>query len=118
MFAPVQQVHRVTVEQMALLEPAMAEVVAASAAVLMGEALKAAVDAGVPEAAARAFMLGHAQIPLAIVFGAIGSPFSDAAKIAVRWGTERVVKPDWRRVFEPQSVQEVLGRMLHPERES
>ena len=115
MFAPVREAHRITVQQMALLEPAMAEVVAASAAVLMGQALEEAVKAGVPEPAARAFMLGHAQIPLAIVFGAIDSPFSDAAQVAVRWGTERVVQPDWRRVFEPESVREVIDRMLHPE---
>jgi len=115
LFAPVAAVHRVTVEQMALLEPAMAEVVAASAAVLMGQALEEAVRAGVPREAARAFMLGHAQIPLAIVFGAIGSPFSDAAQIAVRWGTERIIRPDWQRVFEPANVRAVIHAMLHPE---
>jgi hypothetical protein len=115
MFAPVRQTHRITVEQMAILEPAMAEVVAASAAVLMREALEEAVKAGVPREAATAFMLGHAQVPLAIAFGLIDSPFSDAAQIAIRWGTERVIRPDWRKVFEPQSVKAVIHEMLHPE---
>lgn len=115
MFAPVVQAHRITVEQMAILEPAMAEVVAASAAVLMGEALEAAVKAGVPREAATAFMLGHIQIPLAIVFGAVASPFSDAAKVAIRWGTARIVRPDWRKVFEPEQVKAVIREMLHPE---
>jgi len=117
MFAPVNRAHRITVEQMAVLEPAMAEVVAASAAVLMKEALEEAVKAGVPREAATAFMLGHAQIPLAIVFGAIGSPFSDAAKIAIRCGQEMIYKPDWRQVFEPARIQAVIRRMLHPENE-
>ncbi len=115
MFAPVATAHRITVEQMAILEPAMAEVVAASAAVLMREALEEAVKAGVPREAATAFMLGHVQIPLAIVFGAISSPFSDAAKVAVAYGTERIYRPDWRKVFETDEVRAVIRRMLHPE---
>lgn len=115
MYAPVVTVHRITVEQMAILEPTMAEVVAASAAVLMGEALEEAVRRGVPREAARAFMLGHAQIPLAIVFGAISSPFSDAAKVAIGWGTARVIQPGWRSVFEPDQVKAVIYEMLHPE---
>lgn len=115
MFAPVKTAYRITVEQMAILEPAMAEVVAASAAVLMKQAMDEAIKAGVPEAAARSFMMGHAQIPLAIVFGAIDSPFSDAAKIAIKCGQEMIYKEDWRKVFEPDQVKAVIHRMLHPE---
>lgn len=114
MFAPVGKAHRITVEQMAVLEPAMAEVVAASAACLMKEAMEEAVLAGVPREAAEAFMLGHAQIALAIAFGAIGSPFSDAAKVAIRWGTEQCFRPDWRKVFEPERIRTVIREMLHP----
>jgi hypothetical protein len=115
MFAPVRTAHRITVEQMAILEPAMAEVVAASAAVLMGEALEEAVRRGVPRTAARAFMLGHAQVPLAIVLGATDAPFSDAAKIAIAYGRELIYRPDWRQVFEPERIREAIHRMLHPE---
>jgi D-apionate oxidoisomerase len=115
MYAPVASAHRITVEQMAILEPAMAEVCAASAALLMREALEEAVRRGVPREAATAFMLGHAQIPLAIVFGAVPSPFSDAAKIAMAYGQEALWQPDWRSVFEPDRVREVIRRMLHPE---
>ena len=115
MFAPVATAHRITVEQMAILEPAMAEVVAASAAVLIGEALEEAVRRGVPRAAARAFMLGHVQVPLAIVLGATDAPFSDAAKIAVAYGREMIYRPDWRKVFDADHVREAIHRMLHPE---
>jgi pyrroline-5-carboxylate reductase len=114
-FAPVGTAHRITVEQMALLEPAMAEVVAASAAVLIGEALEEAVRRGVPREAARAFMLGHVQVPLAIVLGVTDAPFSDAAKIAMAYGQEAIYRPDWRQVFEPERVRETIYRMLHPE---
>ena len=115
MYAPVAVAHRITVEQMAILEPAMAEVCAAPAAVLMREALEEAVRRGVPREAATAFMLGHAQVPLAIVFGAVSSPFSDAAKIAIAYGQEALWQPDWRKVFEPERIREVIHRMLHPE---
>jgi len=115
MFAPVTKCHRITVEQMAILEPAAAEVVAASAARLMKEALDEAVKRGVPEEAARAFMLGHIQVPLAITFGAISSPFSDAAMIAIKYGYDRIIRPDWREAFRPDTIREVIRKMLHPE---
>jgi D-apionate oxidoisomerase len=117
MFAPVGRAHRVTVEQMAMLEPAMSEVCAATAAKLMKDALDEAIARGVPPEAARAFMLGHAQIPLAIVFGEISSPFSDAAKIAMKVGAEKVLRSDWRSVFEPAQIRDTIHRMLHPEQE-
>jgi len=117
-FRPVNHVFRITVEQMAILEPAMAEVVAASAAVLIGEALEEAIRAGVPRAAATAFMLGHVQIPLAIVFGAIDSPFSDAARVAVAYGQREIYQPDWRKVFQPERIREVVHLMLHPEEQA
>jgi len=115
MFAPVVKCHRITVEQMAILEPAAAEVVAASAACLMKEALDEAVKHGVPEEAARAFMLGHIQIPLAIVFGKISSPFSDAAKIAIECGYDRIFKADWKEIFRPEVLEYIIQKMLHPE---
>ncbi|HTP57874.1 MAG TPA: phosphogluconate dehydrogenase C-terminal domain-containing protein [Spirochaetia bacterium] len=118
MFAPVVRAHRVTVEQMAILEPAMSEVVGAAAATLIKQAMDQAIRLGVPPDAARSFMLGHTQIPLAIVFGEIGSPFSDAAKIAVKIGFEKVIRPDWQEVFTPGVIRSTIHRMLHPEEET
>ncbi|WP_308635157.1 phosphogluconate dehydrogenase C-terminal domain-containing protein [Paenibacillus silvisoli] len=112
MFAPVVQCHRITVEHMALLEPAAAEVVAAAAACIMKEAMDEVIRMGVPEAAARSFMLGHIQIPLAIAFNNV-NPFSDAAKIAIEYGHEKIFKPDWKQVFTKESLDEVLRLMLH-----
>jgi len=114
MFAPVVKAHRVTVEQMAILEPAMAEVVGASCVSLLKEALDEAVHRGVPEEAARAFMLGHVHIELAIVFKS-SNPFSDAACRAIKYGKEKIFKDNWREVFEESSIKEVLKKMLHPE---
>lgn len=112
MFAPVGACHRITVEQMAIMEPAMAEVVAATAATLMKEALDETIKRGVPAEAARAFMMGHIQIPLNIVFNGT-NPFSDAAQIAIQYGYEKIVRPDWKQVFEKANMDEVLRRMLH-----
>jgi D-apionate oxidoisomerase len=117
MFAPVLQSHRITVRDMAILEPAAAEVVVAGAATLMREALDEAVRRGVPRQAARAFMLGHTRIPLAIVFGKTDFPFSDAAQVAIKVGFERVIREDWRRVFDDDVLAETVRRMLHPEGE-
>ncbi len=115
MFAPVHKAHRVTPKEFALLEPAMSEIVVATAATLMKASLEAAIEHGVPREAAEAFMAGHAQIAMAIVFGAEPSPFSDAAKIAIQWGMEQVIQPDWKRVFEPESLHRAIHVMLHPD---
>jgi NAD(P)-dependent dehydrogenase (short-subunit alcohol dehydrogenase family) len=112
MFSPVRNVHRVTPTEFALLEPAMSEIIVATAATLMKASLDLAIAKGVPPEAARAFMAGHARIALAIVFGAEKSPFSDAAQVAVRWGMDHVIRPDWQRVFEPETLRHVIDLML------
>ncbi len=111
-FAPVREVHRVTPEQFAMLEPAMSEIVVAAA--WMREALEEAVRRGVPRAAAEAFMAGHAQIALAIVFGAEKSPFSDAAQRAIAWGTRNYIAPNWREIFEPENLRTAIRQILQP----
>jgi hypothetical protein len=34
---------------------------------------------------------------------------------AILWGTERIIKPDWRKVSGPEQVQDAVRCMLHPE---
>ncbi|MBC8134941.1 MAG: semialdehyde dehydrogenase [Fibrella sp.] len=112
MYAPVMTSHRITVEQMALLEPAMAETVAACCITIIREAMDEVVKRGVPEAAARDFLLGHVNIPLAIVFGEVSSPFSDGAKLIIEHGKHLLFKPDWKQVFEPESVKEQVKAIV------
>jgi hypothetical protein len=104
MFAPVMNVHRVTVEQMALLEPAMAETVALTCMFVMKEAMDEVVRRGVPAAAARDFLLGHVNINIGILFGYLDAQFSDGARLAVERAKERIFRPDWKTVFEPENV--------------
>lgn len=111
-FAPVQDVHRMTVEQMATLEPATVEVINGAAIALMKASMDEAVRRGVPAAAARAFVLGHLNVMGAIVFGETDFPVSDAAAVAMEIGKEYAVKEDWRRAFEPAEVRKTIERML------
>ena len=114
-FAPVGTAHRVTPEQFAFLEPSMSELVVATAAAWMKASMDLAIEKGVPPEAARAFMAGHGQIAMAIVFGAEKSPFSDAAQIAVEWGLRELVRPEWKQVFEHETLSKAIREMLHPE---
>jgi hypothetical protein len=105
MFAPVMRAHRVTAEQMAILEPALSETLAATCITIIREGLDEAVRRGVPAEAARDFLLGHINIELAIVFGEVGSPFSDGAIKAIEQAKGVLFKPDWKRIFEPEEIQ-------------
>jgi len=117
MYAPVIRSHRISVEQMAILEPAMAETVTAMCCTIIREAMDEAIARGVPPEAARDFMMGHVNIPLAIVFGEAGNPFSDGAKLIIEYGRRRVVQEDWKKVFEPESVREQVTAIVEGRRE-
>ena len=67
-----------------------------------------------PPEAARDFLLGHLNIELAIVFGQVGSPFSDGAKLIIEHGRRYLIKPDWKRVFEPEEVGRPVAAQLRP----
>jgi hypothetical protein len=112
MFAPVMNVHRVTVEQMALLEPAMAETVALTCMFVMREAMDEVVRRGVPAAAARDFLLGHININVGILFGYLDAQFSDGARLAVARAKARIFQPDWKKVFEPENVLEEVKAIV------
>lgn len=104
MFAPVLNAHRITVEQMAILEPAMAETVVLTCMAVMREALDEAIRRGVPAQAARDFILGHIKVNLGILFDFIDAEVSDGAKLAMKRGMEQIFQADWKKVFEPQDV--------------
>lgn len=116
MYAPVMRTHRITVEQMAILEPTMAETIGAEVVTFLKRVMDEAVNRGVPFEAARDFMLGHLNIELAIVFGEAGNPFSDACQVAMAYGRDYWLKPGWEQLFEPDSVREQIDVMLHPEK--
>jgi hypothetical protein len=118
-YAPVTRSHRITVEQMAILEPVMAETVGIALIMTLREALEEAVRRGVPRAAAEDFMYGHIKVPLGIAFERVNFPFSDGAKLVAEYGRSQILRQDWRRLFEPESVLEqvrmiVSGKLPEP----
>ena len=96
MYAPVLNNYRITVEQMAILEPALVETFAATCISAIKEAYDEAVKMGVPAEAAWEFLSGHARIEFAIIFGFSGFPFSDGAKLAIAQAYDKIFKPDWK----------------------
>lgn len=112
MYGPVEQVHWVTVTQLAYLEPTLVETVACMVGAFMKEALDETVKhSGVPVEAAKAMLYGHIQIALAVAFRAT-NPFSDACMIAMEYGREKIVKPDWKQIFDQNELDIVIARML------
>ncbi len=104
MFAPVSRVHRVTVEQMALLEPAMAETVALTCITIIREAVDEVIARGVSPEAAMDFILGHMNASIAILFGLLDAQVSDGARLAVERAKKTLLQPDWKKVFEAESI--------------
>lgn len=111
-YGPVTRSHRVTVEQMAILEPTMAETCGVALIMALVEVLEEAVRRGVPREAAEDFMLGHVNVVLGIAFGRAGFPFSDGAKLIADYGRQRLLRDDWLAVFEPASVREQVRMIL------
>jgi hypothetical protein len=114
MFAPVERAHRVTVDQMIILEPVLSETTAATCITVIREAMEESIRRGVPRAAARDFILGHLNIELAIVFEEVGSPFSDGAKKAIEKAKSQIYRDDWKQVFEPENVRECVAMITQP----
>jgi len=112
-YAPVIDVHWVSVKQLAQLEPTLVETVACMIGALLNEALHETVHTmGVPEAAARSILYGHTQVALAN--GLRGdNPFSDACLIAMDYGRESIIKDDWKKIFRDDELDRNLARMLH-----
>lgn len=110
-WAPVGRSHRVTVEQMALLEPGLSETVCASLLDVMREAMDEVVRRGVPAEAARDFLLGHMNILGAVIFREQPGVFSDACNKAIQFGKPMLMRDDWKKVFEPDEIAASIRRI-------
>jgi D-apionate oxidoisomerase len=110
-YQPILRSHRVTVDQMALLEPGLSETVCATLLVVMREAMEEVIRRGVDRVAARDFLLGHMNILAAVVMGEIDGVFSDACNKAIENGKPRLMQPDWLGVFEPAEIAESIRRI-------
>ena len=113
-YAPVRTAHRVTTEQMAILEPALVETLLGSCLTALKEGMDRAIEMGVPPEAAEEMLFGHLRIELGIIFGYTEFPFSDGAQMAIDEARTEIFREDWPdRVFEidriRRSVDQIAG---------
>ncbi len=110
-YAPILRSYRLTVEQMALLEPGLSETVCATLLSVMREAMDETVRRGVPPDCARDFLLGHMNILGAVIFNEIPGAFSDACNKAIVHGKPRLMRDDWLRVFDRDEIAQSIRRI-------
>ncbi|MGX7000516.1 phosphogluconate dehydrogenase C-terminal domain-containing protein [Caballeronia sp. KNU42] len=110
-YQPILRSYRLTVDQMAILEPGLSETVCATLLYVMREAMDETVKRGVPEQAARDFLLGHMNILGAVIFNEIPGAFSDACNKAIEFGKPRLMRDDWKNVFDRDEIAESIRRI-------
>ena len=110
-YQPVKTSYNVSVEQMALLEPGLSETVGATLLDVMREAMDEVVARGVPADCARDFLLGHMTILSAVIFKEIPGQFSDACNKAITFGKPRLMRDDWKKVFDRDEIAESIRRI-------
>ncbi|GAC1494014.1 MAG: phosphogluconate dehydrogenase C-terminal domain-containing protein [Bradyrhizobium sp.] len=115
-YKPVMRAHRCTVEQIAILEPALSETVAITLCLAIRAATEEAVRRGVPEQAAIDFVLGHLKVGVAIAFNIMpGGRFSDGALHAIEQAKRVIFKEGWLdRVFDPAAVLQSVRDICAP----
>lgn len=106
MYAPIDRTHRITLEQMAILEPAMVETLAQTCMEVVKEGYDKIVELGVPEQAARDFVLGHLRIQVAVLFKEVNGTFSDAAYKISKRAKPIIFKDGWQKIFEMSDIKE------------
>lgn len=112
-FAPVMRAHRLTTEQMAILEPALVETLALTCFTIIREAMEEAIRMGIPEQAVRDFLFGHIRTTVAIVFDFAGAPVSDGAKLAVSEAKKQIFQPDWKKIMQIENIQKSVKAITH-----
>jgi hypothetical protein len=107
MWAPVLRTHRVSLEQLAILEPGLSEMIAMAFIDTMAEALDECVERyGIPRQAAFDFLIGHINVETSMWFGFTPKVPSDAALRLIRFAKSVVLQPDWRQALSPAKVRE------------
>ncbi|WP_210529024.1 phosphogluconate dehydrogenase C-terminal domain-containing protein [Rubellimicrobium arenae] len=107
MWSPIIRTHRVTLEQLAILEPGLSEMIAMPFIDVMTEAIDECVDKyGISREAAFDFLIGHINVEASMWFGFSPKVPSDAALRLMRFAKGVVVQPNWREALSPAKVKE------------
>ncbi len=107
-FQPVTKNYKITVEQMAILEPGFSETLCSTCIKKIRDGLDIVVSKGVPEEVAKEFILGHINIQLAVLFGELPIQFSDAAIKALERAEDILFKEGWEQIFEIDNIKEQI----------
>ncbi|MGB7448669.1 MAG: phosphogluconate dehydrogenase C-terminal domain-containing protein [Ornithinimicrobium sp.] len=112
MYAPVIDVHWVSVKQLAQLEPTLVETIGCMIGQFLQDQKDHAVhEVGIPEPAVEAMLHGHIYIALTNALRG-SNPFSDACLLAMDYGREAIIKEDWERIWADDDLDRVLAKML------
>ncbi len=113
MFAPITESHRISVHQMALLEPALTETLANGCVAIIREGLEQVIALGVPAPAATDFLSGHLQIGIALIFDKLDWKLSEGAQLSLEQSRRQLFKDDWADIFDEanlmRSLQQITG---------
>ena len=113
MWSPIIRTYRVTLEQLAILEPGLSEMVAMPFVDTMVEAVDECVRHGIDRDAALEFLIGHLNVEIAMWFGYSPKVPSDAALRLMRFAKSKVVQPDWREALSPKVVKEAAEVIVY-----
>lgn len=114
MWSPVTKVHRVTTEQLAILEPGLSEMLAMCMVDVMTEAVdECETRYGIPREAAHDFLIGHLNVEIAMWFGYSPKVPSDAALRLLEFGKSKIMKENWREALSPKVVREAAELIVH-----
>lgn len=78
---------------------------------VMREAMDEVVAHGVPKDAAPAFLLGYMTILAAVIFKEIPGQFSDVCNKAIAFGKPRLMRDDWKKVFDRDEIADSICRI-------
>jgi D-apionate oxidoisomerase len=113
MYQPIYRVHRITLDQMAILEPAMVETLAQTCMEIVKEGYDRIIELGIPEAAARDFVLGHLRIQIAVLFKEVNGTFSDAAYKISKRAKPILFREGWKKIFEMDDIKTQIKDIIH-----
>lgn len=110
-YAPILNAHRVTTEQMAILEPALVETLGLTCVYMMKEALDEAIRMGVPKAVAHDFLFSHLRSMVGEVFLLDSATISDGARVAVAEAKKQILQPDWMKIMRIENIKESVRKI-------
>ncbi len=114
MWSPVTRTHRVSVEQLAILEPGLSEMLAMCMIDVMSEAVdECATKYGIDREAAQDFLIGHLNVEIAMWFGFSPKVPSDAALRLLEFGKSRIMKENWREALSPAVVRQAARLIVN-----